>query len=118
MLRKREGLLGQIEAGVLDNTVPISSLLQNCILLGGQAGSEKMRDWAGQELHGYTESDSVPDYRHVPAALMIIVTNGAGYNGRTQRITDSVFPKPIRDRFRGRTPPAVQGHRRARLPPH
>jgi hypothetical protein len=100
MLAKREGLLGQIEAGVLDNTVPMSSLLQNCISLGGQAGSEKMRDWARQELHGYTGSDSVPDYRHLPAALIIIDTNGAGYNGRTQRITDSVFPEPIRDRLR------------------
>jgi hypothetical protein len=35
MHRNRDGLLGRIEAGVLDNTLPMSSLLQNCIMLGG-----------------------------------------------------------------------------------
>src|SRR5580693_3174464 len=42
MTHKRGGLLAQIEADVVDNTVPLSSLLQKCIVLGGQAASEKM----------------------------------------------------------------------------
>jgi hypothetical protein len=46
-----DGLLAQIEAGVVGNE-PLSSLLQKCIVLGGQAGSEKMRDWARHELNG------------------------------------------------------------------
>lgn len=37
-----------------------------------EAGSENTRDWARQELHGYAGADTVPDYRHVPAALMLI----------------------------------------------
>jgi hypothetical protein len=94
------GLLGQIEAGVVDHTVPLSSLLQSCIVLGGQAGSEKMRDWARQELHGYGGSDNVPGYRRVPAALMAMVTNRAGYNGRPVRFDDSVFPQQIREIIR------------------
>jgi len=36
MAQKRGGLLAQIEAGVLDDTVPLSSLLQKCIVLGGR----------------------------------------------------------------------------------
>ena len=100
MSHKRGGLLAQIEASVLDDAVPVSSLLQKCIVLGGQAGSEKMRDWARQELNGYTGADAVPDYRHVRAALMIIITNRAGYNGIHQRINDSVFPSQIRDMIR------------------
>ncbi len=97
---KREGLLAQIEAGVLDDTVPLSSLLQKCIVLGGQAGSEKMRDWARRELNGYAGAETVPDYRHIPAALTAMITNSAGYNGITQRIHDSVFPRQIRDTIR------------------
>ncbi len=31
-------------ADVVDDAMPLSSLLQKCIMLGGQAGSEKMRD--------------------------------------------------------------------------
>ena len=100
MSHKRGGLLAQIEAGVLDDTVPLSSLLQKCIVLGGQAGSEKMRDWARRELNGYAGADTVPDYRHVPAALMAVITNNAGYNGMTERIDDSVFPAQIRDIIR------------------
>ena len=97
---KRGGLLAQIEADVVDDTVPVSSLLQKCIVLGGQAGSEKMRDWARRELNGYAGTHTVPDYRHVPAALMALITNRAGYNGITQRFDDSVFPRQIRDIIR------------------
>src|SRR5216684_7803987 len=60
----------------------------------GQAGSEKMRGWARRELNGYAGAETVPDYRHIPAALMAVITNRAGYNGITQRIDDSVFPRP------------------------
>jgi hypothetical protein len=101
MTNKRgSGLLAQIEVGVVDHTVPLSSLLQSCIVLGGQAGSEKMRDWARQELNGYGGVDDVPDYRRVPAALMAMITNRAGYNGRAIRFDDNVFPEQIREIIR------------------
>jgi hypothetical protein len=74
MAQKRGGLLAQIEAGVLDDTVPLSSLLQKCIALGGQAGSEKIRGWARRELNGYAGAETVPDHRHIPAALMAVIT--------------------------------------------
>jgi hypothetical protein len=97
MAHKGEGLLTQIEAGVLDDTVPLSSLLQKCIVLGGQAGSEKMRGWARRELNGYAGAETVPDYRHIPAALIAVITNNAGYNPITQRIHASDFHPKIRD---------------------
>ena len=100
MTRIRGGLLAQIEADVVDHMVPLSSLLQKCIVLGGQAGSEKMRDWARRELNGYAGADTVPDYRHVPAAVMVVITNSAGYNAIVQRIDDSVFAPQIRDIIR------------------
>jgi AbiTii len=100
MLNKRDGLLAQMEADAADHKIPLSSLLQRCIVLGGQAGSAKMRDWARQELHGYGGSDTVPDYRHVPAALVAAVTNRTGYNSRPVRFDDSVFPSQIREIIR------------------
>ncbi|MBF9134762.1 hypothetical protein I0C86_38415 [Plantactinospora sp. S1510] len=96
MAHKRESLLAQIEAGVLDDSVPVASLLQKCIVLGGKAGSEKMRDWARQELNGY-KVDMVPPYRHVHTGLMAIFTNRAGFNGMHQRIVPTMFPQQIRD---------------------
>jgi len=100
MAHRRSGLLAQIEADVVDDTVPLSSILQKCIVLGGQAGSETLRDWARRELNGYAGADTVPDYRHVPAAVVALITNNAGYNGITQRIKDSVFAPQIRDMLR------------------
>ncbi|HEX6525343.1 MAG TPA: hypothetical protein VF070_35840 [Streptosporangiaceae bacterium] len=100
MAHNRGGLLAQIEGDVADHTVPLSSLLQKCIVLGGRAGSQKMRDWARQELHGYTDPDTVPDYRHVPAVVMAVITNRAGYNGVHTRVDDSVFPKQVREIIR------------------
>jgi hypothetical protein len=100
MAHKRGGLLAQIQADVVDDTVPLSSLLQKCIVLGGQAGSQKLRDWARWELNGYAGADTVPDYRHFHAVLMAVITNNAGYNPITQRIHDDVFPDQVRDVIR------------------
>jgi hypothetical protein len=98
MPHRREGILAQIEAGVLDDSMPMSSLLQKCIMLGGQAGSEKMRDWARQELNGYGTT-SIPDYRRIPTGLVAKITNLAGYKPITQRIDPSMF-RPIIDFLR------------------
>lgn len=100
MANRRGGLPAQIEADLLDDRVPLSSLLQRCVVLGRRAGSEKLRDWARWELNGYADADTVPNYRHVHAALMAVITNNAGYNAMTQRIPEDVFPDQIRDVIR------------------
>ena len=94
MSSKASGLLAQIEADVLDPGVPISTLLQKVIVLGGRAKSEKMREWARHELHGYVGSDvPLPAYRRIHAALYIRITNRAGYNAISQRVNPSDLPK-------------------------
>lgn len=97
MAHTRGGLLAQIEADVVDNSVSLSSLLQKCIVLGGKADSERMRAWARRELNGYSGTDEVPEYRHIPAVLTARITNMAGYNGGTTRIDRSAFAQSILD---------------------
>ncbi|TCC35248.1 hypothetical protein E0H75_41410 [Kribbella capetownensis] len=92
-----DSLLAQIEAGVLDSSVPLSSLLQNVIVLGGKAGSEKMREWARHELNGYLDGIDVPRYRQLAVPVFARITNRSGYNGLTQRIPASMLPKAIND---------------------
>lgn len=65
------GLLAELQAGLRDNNSSTTSLLQKCILLGGKVGSERLRDWARQELKGYDRVDQVPEYRRVSAPLCI-----------------------------------------------
>lgn len=87
------GLLAQIEAGVLDDSVSLSSLLQKIIVLGGKAGSEKMREWARHELNGYVGSDvELPEYRRIHSALYARITNRVGFNGISQQINPSDLP--------------------------
>jgi hypothetical protein len=100
MAHRRSGLLAQLEADVVDDRVLLSSLLQRCVVLGQSAGSEKLVDWARWELNGYAGADTVPDYHHVHAVLMAVITNNAGYNAITQRIPEDVFPRQIRDVIR------------------
>jgi len=113
MANQRGGLLAQIKAEVVDDRVPLSSLLQKCIVLGGEAGSEKLRDWARRELNGYTGADPVPGYRHIPAVLMVMITNSAGYNGRQTRIDPAVFPSEIREQIDLDKRDSRWGYRRA-----
>lgn len=98
-MAKKVGLLTQISEGVADDKVSVSSLLQKCILLGGQAGSEKLRDWARQELNGYEGFEGVPEYRHIHTPLVAHITNSWGVHGHTQRIRENYLPKATREKL-------------------
>jgi hypothetical protein len=97
MSSKAHGVLAQIEAGVMDGT-PVSTLLQMVIVLGGRAGSEKMRTWARHELNGYGEGVELPEYRKIRVPLYALLTNPAGYNGKEQRIPPGVLPDEVADK--------------------
>lgn len=61
--RADKGLLAQDEDGALDSSTSLADTLRKCIALGGQAGSEELRDWARRELDGYKVEDELPEYR-------------------------------------------------------
>lgn len=65
-------LLTQIEGDLIAGT-PVADVLRKLVLLGGQAGSAELRDWASRELRGYanTTADDLPDYRKVMAAIQV-----------------------------------------------
>jgi hypothetical protein len=62
--------MAQIERDLLDEE-PLDTLLRKLILLGGNAGSAELRDWASRELRGYEKQDELPSYRSVHAPLQI-----------------------------------------------
>lgn len=65
-------LLDRMERDLLDVNVPTSELLRSCVLLGGQAGSAALRDWARLELDGYVgATTAVPRYRTTWGVLML-----------------------------------------------
>lgn len=71
LARHEDTLIAQIERDALTDSVPLSSALRKCLVLGGKAGSAALRDWATRELHGYHGADDLPDYRVIHAPLLI-----------------------------------------------
>jgi hypothetical protein len=92
MSKTNVSLLAELEAGLRKEKTSTTLLLQNCILLGGQAGSDRLRDWARQELEGYADTDTVPKYRRVRAPLCI---DGATFGGYVtgQQISSMELPE-------------------------
>jgi hypothetical protein len=89
-------LLAEIERDLLGGEVRTTALLQKCIVLGGRAGSEKLRDWASRELNGYGDEDEVPGYRSIGAVIQADVSTGNRlYKGHV--ISSIRLPKIARD---------------------
>jgi hypothetical protein len=71
MSKSDPSLLAELKAGLRNGKTSTADLLNQCILLGGEVGSERLRDWARKELKGYGNAETLPDYRRVAASLCI-----------------------------------------------
>lgn len=93
-------LLRDIQSGALDSSSSITDLLRKCVALGGAAGSRDLVTWATSELNGYNGSaDELPEYRRVPAPLLI--DGIAGWTQfRRQQIAPSSLPEFAQDAIR------------------
>lgn len=101
MAQRRLGLLAQIEQGALDDSVPLASTLRKCVVLGGQARSSDLRDWARRELDGYSNDVSnLPEYRTVPAPMLADGMNAA-WQFRRKQISTWDLPDFAEDAYRG-----------------
>lgn len=92
-------LLDEIHDGALDSSTRLPDLLRKCIALGGETGSESLRDWARQELMGYGPGTEVPEYRKTASMLYL---DGATMSGliRGQQVPLNMIPAKIRDKVR------------------
>lgn len=57
-------LIDEIIEMAVDDKRSSSVLLRKCLVLAHQLKNQKLRIWVEQELNGYTERETVPDYRH------------------------------------------------------
>ena len=56
-------LLRDMKQRLLDDSVPVSSILRMALVLSYEMNNLKLREWVNSELDGYCENDEVPDYR-------------------------------------------------------
>ena len=57
-------LLRDMKKRLLDDSVPVSSILRMALVLSYETDDLKLREWVNSELDGYRDNDDVPDYRH------------------------------------------------------
>lgn len=90
-------LMAQVERDLVDEK-PLETILRKLILLGGNAGSPELREWAGAELRGYANGEELPPYRNVNAPIQI---DGAapGAIVRHQTISSMALPDFARDQI-------------------
>ena len=92
-------LVSEIELEALKSQPDLPGLLRKCIALGGRSGSTSLRDWATKELKGYTDGNELPDYRVIPASLVMDgVTMTAHVRG--QAISPAALPDIARDKIK------------------
>jgi len=56
-------LIDEIIALATDDKTSPSVLLRKCLVLAHRLKNERLRSWAGKELDGYADDDTLPDYR-------------------------------------------------------
>jgi AbiTii len=94
--RRDSKLIDQIEQGALDSKVPLADTLRKCVALGGQTKSAELRDWASRELNGYGRDDELPEWRTVPAQILMDFTN-ARFHVKGRQISVWDLPEFARD---------------------
>jgi hypothetical protein len=57
-------LIEELQRDALDAKVPVTELLQKCLVVGAKLRIQKLTDWARLELDGYKDTP-IPEYREV-----------------------------------------------------
>ena len=96
LMAKVPSLVEQIERDALNVTASLADALRKCVALGGQAGSEDLRDWASRELQGYEGASDVPAYRTVVAPIVI-----DGFSGNLHITGQQISVQDLPDVARG-----------------
>jgi AbiTii len=60
-------LLDEIINAAVDSKQPLPDILRKCLLLGHELKNERLKQWANQELNGYSSGTEVPEYRIIEA---------------------------------------------------
>ena len=56
-------LLRDIQSDVIDSSVDISVILRKCKVLAARLGNKPFEKWVDEELNGYSDHKTLPDYR-------------------------------------------------------
>lgn len=99
--------LDEIEGDLLSNA-PLGDCLRKCIALGLALRSDVLKDWATQELEGYSGIDDGPSYRRVTARIVGDITSRAA-EIRNEPVPVTKLPDPFQAMLRAGGYPMLDG---------
>lgn len=97
MRRTDRSLFDEIERGAANGSMPLADVLRKCVILGGQASSASLRDWARQELNGYDRPDDLPQYRRPGAVIRLDGLTSLPFQGAYKVTGQGVSPSQLPD---------------------
>ncbi|MBW1649147.1 MAG: hypothetical protein JRJ44_00455 [Deltaproteobacteria bacterium] len=66
-------LLKEIQNDAIDSNIDLAVLLRKCKVFAVRLGSPEFKQWVGNELSGYADIESLPNYQRSFNALTIIL---------------------------------------------
>ena len=69
-------LLQTIQNNLLSEGVSIATTLRRCTVLAKRLGPCEFADWISQELKGYEDTKTVPDYRKIHVHMQLSISDG------------------------------------------
>ena len=64
-------LVHELQQAALDEKVRVGALLRKALVVASKLGVEDFATWARNELDGYGEEASIPEYRHLHGKPMV-----------------------------------------------
>lgn len=94
-----ENLIESLQTDILNDHIPLVNLVRKAQVIARKLNLTMLEDWTINELDGYPDHSSTPDYRQVPAALVASFGNGV-MRVTGKHVSTSLLPEPVRDRYR------------------
>lgn len=95
-------LLRDIQEAVIDDKTDITVVLRKCKVLAARLGNENFNNWIDQELNGYKDVKSLPEYRVFEVFSKGHFAGPFGSGIKNADIPISCLPEKMRDNFKYR----------------
>ncbi|WP_421951097.1 hypothetical protein [Pelagibacterium sp.] len=89
-------LLDDIIESVTVKQEPLTSVLRLCMVLAYKLKNEQLKAWVENELNGYSDEKTVPDYRRARGQSKGLFINGIGTTFNNQPIPDALMEEKHR----------------------
>jgi hypothetical protein len=86
----------QIQGDIINPQVRLETILLKAKVLAHYLDNDELKKWVKNELNGYSDRESLPDYRVISTALLGTFSNGV-YTHPNRSISIASIPSELRD---------------------